>query len=193
MWGRFECKGYQFITATKSCAHIKKLFSFFLSLSFQQIFTVHLAGQHNMPLAKEATGECYRGFVPWRLKSVKMCTYLNVIERSTNYSHFSSSLYRHLKVSIVLCHPSSFLSFDWPRDKNASSSLIWEVIWENIVGTWRRETRKGRKPEGCIKGANYCHGTLGTIPLGMPADCPGHMSEPTHGRGENWFFIQFLP
>jgi len=99
MCGKFECKGYQFITATKSNVCIKKNYLVFFGLSFQQIFL-----EHNMPLVEEATGEYYIGFAPGRLKSIGMSKHSNVIKGATSYSHSSSSLYGH-KVSTMLCHP----------------------------------------------------------------------------------------
>ena len=71
---------------------------------------MYLSEKHNIPLAKEATGEYYTGFAPGRLKSIGMSKHINVIEGAINYSHSSSRLYKHLKVSTMLCHPSSFLS-----------------------------------------------------------------------------------
>lgn len=109
MWKRFECKGYQFITATKSSADIKEAVQFFMGLSFQQIFIVHLSGQHNVLLAKDATGEDYIGFAPRRLKSIQMEKHLNMIEGTTNYSHPSSSLYTFRSVPCYsILHHSSF-------------------------------------------------------------------------------------
>lgn len=49
----------------------------------------------------------------------------------------------------------------------------------------RKWDKKGKEAStGCIKGAGYCHDTLGIIPLEMPGDCLGHTSELTRWRGK---------